>query len=281
MNNLAARVISGVIFVPFFIWLIRTGEYLFLGFVIALVGVGLVEFYGFTEAKGAKPNRILGLFCATMLCLGAFFRIDDIFSLILTAFIFIIPAEKVFRQESNNALFDIGATLTGVLFVGWLGSYLIRLREFTPAIGYSYQVGADAVLLCVLVTWACDTFAYFTGKYMGRHPLNKISPKKTWEGAIGGLVFAVLAALATQFWGFSSLNAHLTWWNLVIIGLIGGIFGPVGDLTESIFKRDANIKESATFIPGHGGVLDRFDSMLFTTPFIFYYLKFFVFPFVD
>ena len=125
------------------------------------------------------------------------------------------------------------------------------------------------VFFLFLVTWANDTAAYYTGMRWGRRPMAPVvSPKKTWEGAAGGLLVSVAAAFACHAWFVPSITTADALW----LGLLMGIAAPLGDLCESILKRSAGVKESGSLIPGHGGILDRIDSLIFTTPAFYYYL---------
>ena len=164
--------------------------------------------------------------------------------------------------------------MLGVFYVAFLASHLVLLRELPLSVGLDYSKGSSFVFLAFIVTWACDTGAYFVGTLFGRHPLlPRVSEKKTIEGSIGGLVFAVAGALLGRAWFADYLGLG----QAVILALAVGVIGQVGDLVESMIKRDADVKDTSGLIPGHGGVLDRFDGLFFTVPLLFYYLKFVVF----
>jgi len=136
------------------------------------------------------------------------------------------------------------------------------------------QWGGLTVVSLFVTIWMCDTAAYFVGLSIGRHSLfSRVSPKKTWEGAVGGFVFAVLTSFVLQ----KLLIPYLTSVDAIVIGAIVGVFGQVGDLIESRFKREAGVKDTSSLIPGHGGALDRFDSLIFVSPIVYLYLDFIVF----
>lgn len=152
-------------------------------------------------------------------------------------------------------------TVSGILYVGLLLSYLVVLR---------YEAGRNWVFLAVLATFASDTAAYFVGKSLGRHPMApRISPHKTWEGAAAGVVGAVIISLL--FTLSTPLQLPLDYWPAVLLGVLISVFGQLGDLLESAFKRYAGIKESGTWLPGHGGLLDRMDSLAFAGVVVYIY----------
>jgi phosphatidate cytidylyltransferase len=168
----------------------------------------------------------------------------------------------------------MAVTLFGVMYVGWLSAHLVLLRELPWRAGTVYAEGAAYVLLAFFITWSCDTGAYAVGRTFGRHRVwQRISPRKTLEGAIGGLCFAVIGAFVARAWFARFLGP----WDPLALGILVGIFAQVGDLVESLLKRDARHGDSSDIIPGHGGILDRFDSLYFAAPLVYYYLKLVVF----
>ena len=268
------RVAASVVFIPCFVIITRTGGYHFLALIDIILFVGMWEFYRMMEAKGIHPYKAIGILCGLALSWYMFFRNGMYANLFLTAALLAIMAMELTRRETKLAIFHISTTLLGVIYVAFLGSHLVMLRELPLSLGLDYGMGAAFVFLTFIITWAGDAGAFFVGTFLGRHPLMpKISGKKTVEGSLGGLAFSVAAAAAAQmtFVAFLSLSQAL------VLGLAAGIIGQVGDLFESLIKRDAEIKDSSATIPGHGGVLDRFDSLLFTAPLIYYFMKFVVF----
>jgi phosphatidate cytidylyltransferase len=164
--------------------------------------------------------------------------------------------------------------MLGVFYVAFLASHLVLLRELPLAAGLDYSIGSSFVFLAFAVTWACDTGAYIVGTVAGKHPLiPRVSANKTVEGSIGGLAFAVAGAAVAKY----TFAPYLTLGQAAILGMAAGAIGQLGDLVESMIKRDADVKDTSGLIPGHGGVLDRFDGLLFTAPLLYYYLKFVVF----
>jgi phosphatidate cytidylyltransferase len=167
----------------------------------------------------------------------------------------------------------VATTILGVIYVGFLSSHIVLLRELPLQTGNAYATGSSFVFLAFVVTWASDTGAYFVGTLLGRHPLlPRISRNKTREGAVGGVLFAILGALVARY----TFAPYMDLWQAVLLGILGSVVGMAGDLVESMLKRDVDVKDASETIPGHGGVLDRFDSLLFTAPLIYYILKFLI-----
>jgi phosphatidate cytidylyltransferase len=174
---------------------------------------------------------------------------------------------ELFRAR-ENAILNTALTAFGVLYIGLCMTPLIVLRNVgrTDLQGAWGDTGAALVLTLFVSVWLADTGAYFVGLSIGKHKLfPRVSPKKSWEGAIGGLISSTLA-----FWGMSSwLLSGVSPITAIICGIAIGIVGPIGDLAESLLKRDAVVKDSSGILPGHGGLFDRFDSMLFAAPVVF------------
>ncbi|TMQ72125.1 MAG: phosphatidate cytidylyltransferase [Candidatus Eisenbacteria bacterium] len=191
-----------------------------------------------------------------------------------TAVLLLVLALELRRPEARQRVEDIAVTCFGVLYVGWLSAHLVLLRELPWSAGTSYRDGAAYVLLAFFVTWSCDTGAFAIGRLFGRNrPWTRISPRKSLEGSVGGLAFAMIASVVARLW----FAPFLRWVDALVIGVLVGVFAQVGDLVESLLKRDARHGDSSDLIPGHGGVLDRFDSLFFAAPVVYYYLAHVVF----
>ena len=279
---LALRVASGLVFVPLLILLARAGGLAWLGFVALQTGLGLEEFYRMARAKGLEPVRWLG-FASAFTLLGLAYRPQTPnASLLTTGALLLLLALALRRGGQPRVLESAAVTVFGVFYVGWLSAHFVLLRELPWRAGLAYADGGSLVLYAFLVTWSCDTGAYVTGRFFGRRrPWTTISPRKTLEGALGGLACAVIAAqigAATFLRAQGGPAAHagpalLTWPHALAIGALVGVCGQVGDLVESLFKRDAASGDSSDLIPGHGGVLDRFDSLYFGAPIVYHYLR--------
>ena len=273
-SSIVLRVLASVVFIPCFIIITRRGGYHFLALLDIVIFIGLWEFYGMMEAKGIRPYKAIGILAGLALSWYVFLSKGAYASLFLTLTLLSIMILELTRRDGKTAIYHISTTLLGVLYVSFLASHMVLLRELPHSAGLDYSMGSSFVFLAFVVTWACDTGAYTIGTLAGRRPLlPRVSEKKTVEGSIGGLLCAVAGAVVAKytFAGFLSLLQAL------ILGLTAGVIGQLGDLVESMIKRDAEIKDTSGTIPGHGGVLDRFDSLLFTSPLVYYFLKFLIF----
>jgi phosphatidate cytidylyltransferase len=274
--SLKLRVASGLLFVPLLILLARLGGLAWLGFVALQTLLGLEEFYRMARSKGLEPVRWLG-FAGGLALLGLAYRPQTPnASLLATASLLLLLALALRRGGQPRVLESAAVTAFGVLYVGWLSAHFVLLRELPWRAGLAYADGAPLVLYAFLVTWSCDTGAYVTGRFFGRtRPWLTISPRKTLEGSLGGFAFAILAAQvgAVTFLHPEGGGPLLTWPHALAVGALVGVCGQVGDLVESLFKRDAASGDSSDLIPGHGGVLDRFDSLYFGVPIVYHYLR--------
>lgn len=260
------RIYSALVFVPIFYLLVRHGSsILFFLFVTVVALLCLWEFYQMFLRDRARRILILSGVGVLILVLGGiqwggivgFITVPTIivFGSLIYLMINSTPMKPVF---SSSLIFPFGAMYIGL----GLGHFLL-IRKLTE--------GDLFVFFVVLVTWAADTAAYFTGVTMGRRQLApRLSPKKTVEGFVGGLLGAILVACVSHFWFFPFLRVV----DCVIIASLLACIGLIGDLAESALKRRSGVKDSGAVIPGHGGVLDRVDSLLFTGPAFYYYVIF-------
>ena len=268
ISNLWKRILVGVMAIPLILLAAAKGGLLFLLFVDAVIAIGVVELFALERAKGMQPNRVLGVLGALGLSWAFFFGQSDVVVLVLMGIVVMLFTVELGRKEAGSALMNVGGTLLGVLYLGAMGGAMLLIRE--EAGGLSYSESGRVVMLLLMMLWAMDTAAYFVGRPFGRHKLfPRVSPKKSVEGAVGGSVGALLVAIvgAYTFTSFLPMGHHIA------LGVIVGIGGQVGDLAESLLKRDAGAKDSSTLLPGHGGVLDRFDSLFFAGPLAYGYLK--------
>jgi len=269
------RVASAVVFLPLLVLMARVGGLLFLGFTLLFIGVALREFYVMMAGKGLSPHWKSGFLSALLFPLGIYTRLraqrteEWHLAGLLTVLLVGMLLAELRRGASKQTLVNTSSTLLGVLYIGWLGSHVVALRELPATLHVPYAEGMSFALLPFFLAWTCDTVAYLVGRAWGRHRLAPgVSPQKSVEGAVGGLLAAVAAAAIARVW-FAS---YLSWPAALALGVLVGVFAQLGDLVESLLKRDAETKESSSLIPGHGGVLDRFDSLLFTAPLVYYYL---------
>ncbi len=239
------------------------------------------EFFKILEKRGLSPYKSLGIIAAMMLGLNSYFH-SYIFTFITpTALIFVVSVAELLRKEIKDPIAHISTTLFGVVYTGWLMSHLILLmqmpqvvthHEYYNIFGIKIRNGTSFALLPFVLTWTNDTGAFFIGRKFGKRKfLPRVSPKKTWEGVFGGAGCTLVASFIYRY----VYAPYLSTGDCIVLSLLVAILAPLGDLVESIIKRDVNLKDASSTIPGHGGVLDRFDSLLFTTPAIYYYLRFF------
>ncbi len=267
-SNVATRVIVAVITIPIILLLSYLGGIFFLLFVATIISLSLFEFYKLTELRSASPNYFLGVLFSLILLLLFYLKRNDLIPFSIFLFIALTSLVELFKKE-NNSILNLNSTVFGAVILGFFYSTIIGLREFFGTYGNEdYVKGGLLVITIFVAIWICDSAAYFGGTALGNHRLlERISPKKSWEGAIFGFIFAILAAIAAKILFLD----FVTWFDIFFIGVVVGVIGQMGDLVESMIKRNAGVKDSSTLIPGHGGVFDRFDSLLFVAPFVYYY----------
>jgi phosphatidate cytidylyltransferase len=256
--------------VPCLYFITLRGGIFFLLLVDLMILLGLAEFFRLMAAKGYRPSRWLGYAAALAVSLHVY-RGGPALTLLVTVILLLIMIREIFRPRVDEALPNIAVTVLGVMYVGWLGSHFVMLRELPASLGIDARLGADLIFFAALVIWACDTLAYVVGILVGRRRLlPHISPAKTRAGAIGGLAGGALAGWACA----QTFLVIITPATGALMGLVAALLGQLGDLVESMFKRDAGLKDSARLLPGHGGVLDRVDSLLFSVPILYYWFRF-------
>jgi phosphatidate cytidylyltransferase len=276
------RVASGAVFLPFLVFVCNRGGWAFLLFLVATLVLALWEFYRLMERKGVNPSKRLGVAAALVLSTITWWwgpGGGHALGLFLAAFVIAIALRELFRPEMAFPVYDIATTAFGVFYVGWLMLHLLLLRMMPREFGLPDAAGAAFVLYAFLLAWGCDTGAYFVGLAVGKHQLApKVSPKKSVEGAIAGFLATVGAAFLGTAWFVKDPNGvpYLSAGQTLVLGALVGAMAQLGDLVESLVKRDARTKDSSDTIPGHGGVLDRFDSLLFSGPVVYYFLTFVV-----
>ncbi|MCF6268489.1 MAG: phosphatidate cytidylyltransferase [Melioribacteraceae bacterium] len=271
MSNRITRIIVALFSIPFLLGLSYWGGIPFLIFILA---IGLVSFYEFSamvKNKNIFPCYFIGLISVAHIILNAYFHFFpmEIFLLSLLPLLLIV---ELFRNK-ESAINNISSTLLGILYMGFFSASIIGIREFYVDTPTNYSNGGFIVISIFITLWMTDSAAYFIGSAFGKHKLfPRVSPKKSWEGAIAGFVFAIITIVVLKV----VLLTFLNWIDIITFGIIIGIFGQVGDLVESLIKRDAGVKDSSNIIPGHGGIFDRFDSLLFSAPIIFLYMNYFI-----
>lgn len=269
LGNTTVRILVSIVAIPAIVLLSYFGGVYFLSFVLIIAGISFYEYSVMTKVKGANVNINLGLIAIIFLVINQYRFFFSQYHFLIALFIVLLIFE-LFRNN-GSAIQNLGATLLGVFYLGIFGSTLIGIREFYPNIDGLYNQGGYLIISIFATIWICDSAAFFGGTALGKHKLfPRVSPKKSWEGAIFGFVFAILAMLLAKNLVLDFLSLK----NALVIGFIVGTFGQLGDLAESLIKRDAEVKDSSKLIPGHGGIFDRFDSLLFSSPIIYLYLTY-------
>ncbi len=269
-GNTSQRVWVSVITIPAILAASYYGGVYFYLFVLVIALVSFYEFGLLVKNKNASVNSLIGYAAIIFLVTDQYRFFFDTYSFALLI-VFLISGIELFRNK-NSAIYNIGSTLIGIFYIGLFSSSLINIREFYPAAGNLYLQGGYLIISIFLTIWICDSAAFFGGTALGKHKLfPRVSPNKSWEGAIFGFVFAVLTMVVLRM----VVLQFLSWTSAVFIGIIIGTIGQIGDLVESLIKRDAGVKDSSNLIPGHGGIFDRFDSLLFSAPVVLLYLKYF------
>jgi len=272
-KKFAVRALVAVIFGPLILLSAWYGGAIFAIFIGCVSLLGLHEFYGMITQNDARPLSHLGLAVGVLLntCVY-FYGTANLWQLFTAALLLLIMVE-LFRGQAKPTA-NLAATWLGIFYVPFLLGFLLLIRALPVQAGWNDTLGAKMIILIFLCIWICDTAAYMVGSRIGRHKLfPRVSPNKTVEGTVFGLLFAVAAAYLCQI----SFLADLPVEHVLIVGVICGSIGQLSDLVESLFKRDAGVKDSSKLIPGHGGVLDRFDSPMLVAPVVYGYLKFVVF----
>jgi phosphatidate cytidylyltransferase len=264
MSDLARRVITALVLLPVVIGAVVFGGWAFAALVALGAGIAQWELYGLGEAGGVRPLKPLGVAAGVLAVLAAVWA--PALPLAIIALLALIAAELYRRQPAPLASAALGGF--GVLYPSALVASFVFIRVgAAPEVG---EAGAAWLTVAAFVSvWAADTFAYFTGRAIGRRKLfERVSPKKTIEGTVGGVIGAVAALLLMQ-WLVLPFLAPV---HAAMIGFIAGVAGPFGDLTASLFKRAVGVKDSGKLLPGHGGLLDRIDALIFAGPLIAIYL---------
>ena len=242
----------------------------------------LWEYYRMLEHDGIGVFTLTGLICAAVLLAGGFLIVrsegpensHDFELLVLVLFLLTIFARQMFRGAENDPLRAMSYTVFGLFYIPWLFSFLTKIIYLTPRLESGLTTGQYYVLYLVAVTKFSDMGAYVFGSLFGRHPFAPhISPKKTWEGFAGALISSLLCS----YWMYAFMPEKLSafrFWDITVLGLLLGFAAVIGDLAESVVKRGAHTKDSSAMLPGIGGTLDLIDSILFTAPLLFFYMRF-------
>jgi len=272
------RVLTALIAAPLFLWVIFLGSWPFVLFVLFLTLLALLEFHRMAAAGGYADQGLWGVAGGTLVSLSLIFpgiRPALPFAAQAPALmIMIVVAALVLREfaraDKGLSMLRVATSLLGVFFVAWPLGHLILLRDLRGYDPIAFMIGRNATFFLVFLIWTQDTVAWAAGRAFGRHPLApRISPKKTWEGGVAGtLAAAVVALLLRELW-FPSVFGRV---EVVGLAVFLCVLAQLSDLAESLMKRCFDVKDSSDLLPGHGGILDRFDSFIFSAPFFYFYL---------
>ena len=255
--------------IPSWLFLIWKGDLYYSIFILICMALALGEFYSLMEEKGAKPLRWMGM--AATVFIADYYYVQPAITPheMLGGIILIIILTciwELFSKKENSGQ-NIAATLAGIMFVPVLLGTAIDIRQF------DLLMSTQLTLVLVLSVWACDTAAFIFGTLYGKKKIfPSVIPKKSWVGFVSGLIagMGVFLGFYYQDW----LGSYFSLKDAIVFGLITGVFGQIGDLAESLLKRDAGVKDTGTLLAGHGGVLDRFDSLIFAMPLAYLYVHF-------
>lgn len=277
MSNSIQRLLTAAVAIPILYVIFLIGGLIYLLFFLALILVGQIEYQNLLESKNLPNEKILGIISSLLMGVSAYLGYYY-FTFCFTVLVLLILILDLRKGDFSQTVTNIGATLFGVIYLGWLLSHAILLRnidqnENIRAYSENNQglgdLGFFLVVFAVACTFLNDTGAYYTGKLIGKHKLApKISPGKTIEGTVGGIVVCIITGLVVNFLFGNPLSSDWT----ISFALLVGIAAILGDLVESSIKRGAGIKDSGDIVPGHGGVLDRFDSLIFVFPVSYYFI---------
>jgi phosphatidate cytidylyltransferase len=270
LSNNSIRILVAVLTIPLILLVSYLGGYFFFIFVLGIALLSFFELHQIALKKRIFTNLILGLAAVCIILINKLHPFADDYSLVLL-FTVILTAVELFRNK-GSAITNLGTTFLGIFYIGFFAGSLILVREFYPPVDGLYIRGGLIIISIFASIWVCDSAAYWGGTSFGKHKLYpRVSPSKSWEGAVFGFIFAIITMICAKL----IILDFLSWQTIISFGIIVGLFGQIGDLIESLIKRDAGVKDSSNYIPGHGGIFDRFDSLLYSAPFVYLYLKYF------
>jgi phosphatidate cytidylyltransferase len=255
-------------------------DYVFLVVMVLLAGAGLAEFYGLVGKRDLVSFKYCGIFGGVLLMVGTFYnltgklgisnspaRVNDFETSFLILFVLGLCVRQFVSRSNTSGILAISTTLFGLMYVPWLLNFIQKINFFPNVDGHFY------LLYFVLITKFSDTGAYAVGSLIGKHKMiPRISPGKTWEGFGGAIVVSTIASLVFVHFAREKMPA-MNWVHAIILGVVLSSTAVIGDLIESLFKREAGVKDSGKFFPGIGGMLDLLDSLLFNAPIMYLYLR--------
>ena len=277
LSKSVTRLITGVIIGLMALAAIMAGGLYLVALVLAIVILASKEYVTILEHKGFRPSFKIIIISSLIFAGMAYFNRFDLVALVFTV-CSILAFMSVLFKGKQPYIANVATTILGFVYCGWFPLHLLFLRDLGSQPVYNgflkqniTMAGASYALLLFFAVILTDSFCYYVGCKFGKHKLSKvISPNKTIEGSIGGTIMCLI------FCFVFGLTIQIPWYHCIIIGILIAAFAQIGDLCESMIKRDAGVKDSSNILPGHGGFLDRTDSYVLTIPVVHYYLYFFV-----
>lgn len=268
MNQLASRILVALIAIPILINLVLYGHFLLVAFVSILTAIGFWEFMKMSQTRiRIFPQIIVFIGLIVSNWLVYYYGEMALYYWLLAGFL-IATFSAIFRRDVGIASTRILFTVFGLFYVS-LFNFFILVREFDMLKFADYREAGVWILFVFAVIWICDTAAYFVGAPLGKHKMSPIvSPNKSWEGFAAGMIFGTLTGWIFSFFALKDVPIN----HILIVAITMSLVGQLGDLVESVFKRRFGVKDSSNIIPGHGGVLDRFDSLLYAMPALYFLL---------
>ena len=272
-SDLQSRILTGLGLLTVVVIAIFLGPLAALALIVGVVALSAGEFYNALRVRGYNPATLLGLSASVAMPIAVYFRGTQAVALVMALTIVFGLLWYLFGVGGDeNIAMNLGVTVLGVVYIGVLGSFGAAMLETSQRLALNNEDGTGLLLAAVILTMGYDVGAFFSGRSMGRTPLTKVSPNKTVEGLVGGAIMTVVASVVflelidflepfASFGGFTEA---------IILGVAAAIMAPLGDLAESLIKRDLGIKDMGSVLPGHGGFLDRFDALLFVLPTVYF-----------
>jgi phosphatidate cytidylyltransferase len=256
MSNTLKRILISIVAIPLILFAAYSGGYLFFAFCLVVSALSFYELLKMFANKGYAPSVFFSLFVSVVVFTSFIFIKEYFYVILLSGLVSVLVVEHL--QKNTNRALNAGLVFFGLVYI-----------TFPFALFYKLDINYKYVFLLFLLIWANDSFAFFGGKYFGKHKFSKISPNKTIEGLVVGFIFTVITSLVFRYF-----VTDITVTDSLVAGVFVGVFGPLGDLFESFLKRYTNVKDSSHIIPGHGGLLDRFDSLILCVPFLYIYFNY-------
>lgn len=262
---LRTRVLSSALLIPLVAVATWAGGWVLAAVLFAVVTRSAYEFFHLMERSGYRPSLPASALVMAAFLVSARIPGPHWTGVVLAASVIGTLIVQLLRRPEGRPTQSWALTLGAALWLGWLISHFLLLRDQSSSFGFG--AGTRWLALVFLVTWVNDSAAYFVGKAIGRHPFAPyLSPKKTWEGTVGGLIGGVAGTILLGHW-----LVDLPWLHGLLLGLLVATVAPLGDLAKSMVKRQVGVKDFSDLIPGHGGMFDRIDSLLFVAPVVYYY----------